>query len=139
MTATVPELPWALLKRVTDRITTKSPASAALLRPHAQARRHRRVGIVIERLFVFFIRFSSGFRWRPMTTFQNVRTCKPHDSKSDRNSQGPRKNRGAFFVSSIDAWSVSPMANGAWVRRLKRLERNRKRLSRTENLQAERQ
>ena len=46
MTAEVPELDWALLKSMTDRITHEVPGICrVLLRPHAQARRHRGVGV----------------------------------------------------------------------------------------------
>lgn len=46
MTAEVPELDWALLKRITARIYRRGPRHLSrLLRPHAQARRHGGVGV----------------------------------------------------------------------------------------------
>ena len=55
MTAEVPELDWALLKRITARIYRRGPRHLSrLLRPHAQTRRHGGMGIIqhiIVRLF----------------------------------------------------------------------------------------
>ena len=46
MTAEVPELDWALLKRITARITAEVPPYLPrVLRPHPQARRHGGVGV----------------------------------------------------------------------------------------------
>ena len=46
MTAEVPELDWALLKRIIARITAEVPPHLPrVLRPHPQARRHGGVGI----------------------------------------------------------------------------------------------
>ena len=46
MTAEVPELDWALLKRIIARITAEVPPHLPrVLRPHPHARRHGGVGI----------------------------------------------------------------------------------------------
>ena len=74
MTAEVPELDWALLKRITACIYRRGPRHLPrLLRPHAQTRRHGGVGIVIEHLFVIFIRFLAV----PMATDDDI-SERPH-------------------------------------------------------------
>ena len=57
MTAEVPELDWALLKRITARIYRRGPRHLSrLLRPHAQTRRHGGMGVIAH----IIVRFNFG-------------------------------------------------------------------------------